>query len=101
MAENVADRDESQEKRIFMIGELYALATLNLNMLKTSNRCKAARKLRGEIIMIRRSMILNVAANGRNEDHNFQNCSISTPIGLDPFFRSWLDRDDRRKVAAM
>ncbi|KAH3733038.1 hypothetical protein DPMN_039462 [Dreissena polymorpha] len=33
---------------------LYALATLTLNMLKTSNRCRAARKHRGEFFMIRR-----------------------------------------------
>ena len=45
VAENVADRGKSQEKRsgvyisasrVFMIGKLYALATFILNMLKTS-----------------------------------------------------------------
>ncbi|KAH3878111.1 hypothetical protein DPMN_001995 [Dreissena polymorpha] len=50
--------------------KLYALATLIFNMLKTSNRCR------------RRT----VNANGPNEDHNFPNCSIKTPIGLDPLF---------------
>ncbi|KAH3733077.1 hypothetical protein DPMN_039501 [Dreissena polymorpha] len=43
-----------------MIGDLYALATLILNMLKTSNRCRVIK--RAQRASIRRSMIVNVAA---------------------------------------
>ncbi|KAH3715011.1 hypothetical protein DPMN_057714 [Dreissena polymorpha] len=48
---------------VFMNGELYALATLILNMLKTS-----------------------VAGSWptRNKNKKEPNCSIKTPIGLDP-----------------
>ncbi|KAH3739995.1 hypothetical protein DPMN_046689 [Dreissena polymorpha] len=97
VAENVADRDKSQEKRSRSLHDRRALRSRHAYFEHVQykrngisrKKSVAARKYRGEIFTIRRSMILNVAAvnaNGRNEDHNFPNCSIKTPIGLDPFF---------------